>query len=51
MECSAFRKVVWGCILFTADTLTDTENYDERNWGKNSFRYALELCLDAVIKL
>ena len=49
--CSAFRKVVWGCILFTADTLTDTENYDERNWGKNSFRYALELCLDAVIKL
>ena len=57
MECSAlaacasFRDVLWGCILFTADTLADVENYDERNWGGDSFSYALELCLDAVIKL
>ena len=57
MECSAlaacasFRNAVWGCILFTADTLADVENYDERNWGGDSFAYALELCLDAVIKL
>lgn len=57
MECSAlaacasFRDVLWGCILFTADTLADIENYDERNWGGDSFSYALELCLDAVIKL
>lgn len=57
MECSAlaacasFRNAVWGCILFTADTLADVEHYDERNWGGDSFAYALELCLDAVIKL
>lgn len=57
MECSAlaacasFRDALWGCILFTADTLADVENYDERNWGDDSFAYALELCLDAVIKL
>lgn len=57
MECSAlaacasFRNVIWGCILFTADTLADIEHYDERNWGSDSFAYALELCLDAVIKL
>lgn len=57
MECSAlaacasFRNVVWGCILFTADTLADTENYNERNWGSDSFAYALELCLDAVVKI
>ncbi len=57
MECSAlaacasFRNAVWGCILFTADTLADTENYNERNWGCDSFDYALRLCLDAVIKL
>ncbi len=57
MECSAlaacasFRDAIWGCILFTADTLADTDNYDERNWGSDSFAYALELCLDAVVKL
>lgn len=49
--CAAFRNVIWGCILFTADTLADTENYDERKWGADSFRYALELCLDAVVKI
>lgn len=57
MECSAlaacadFREAIWGCILFTADTLADTENYDERGWGKDSFVSALELCLDAVVKI
>ena len=49
--CAAFRNAVWGCILFTADTLADTENYDERKWGADSFRYALELCLDAVVRI
>ena len=57
MECAALaacaymRKAVWGSILFTADTLADAENYDERGWGVDSFAYALELCLDAVINL
>ena len=50
-SCAAFRNVVWGCILFTADTLADTENYDERQWGADSFRFALELSLDAVVKI
>lgn len=49
--CASFRDAVWGCILFTADTLADVENYNERNWGGDSFAYALELCLDAVINL
>ena len=50
-SCAAFRNVLWGCILFTADTLADTENYDERQWGAESFRFALELSLDAVVKI
>ena len=50
-SCAAFRNVIWGCILFTADTLADTENYDERQWGAESFRFALELSLDAVVKI
>ena len=49
--CASFRNAVWGCILFTADTLADVEHYDERNWGDDSFAYALELCLDAVIRI
>lgn len=49
--CASFRNVIWGCILFTADTLADVENYEERNWGEDSFAYALELCLDAVIRI
>jgi len=40
-----------GQILFTADTLANVEEYDERNWGEDSFEYALRLCLDAVINL
>ena len=57
MECSALaacaqmRGAVWGQILFTADSLADVDKYDERNWGGDSFEYALTLCLDAVVKL
>ena len=49
--CAAFRGAVWGSILFTADTLANVQNYDERNWGEDSRAAALELCLDAVIKI
>lgn len=49
--CASLRNAIWGCILFTADTLADVENYDERNWGSDSFAHALELCLDAVVKI
>ena len=31
--CAAFRKVVWGMILYTADSLADVEKYDERHWA------------------
>ncbi|MBQ9121650.1 MAG: nucleoside phosphorylase [Clostridia bacterium] len=49
--CAALRGAVWGEILFTADTLADVEKYDERNWGGDSFAYALELCLDAALEI
>lgn len=47
--CASFRKARWGCVLFTADTLADVEHYDQRGWGRDSFAFALELCLDAVV--
>lgn len=57
MECSALaacaqmRGIVWGEILYTADTLHDVENYDERNWGGDSKAYALELCIEAALSI
>ena len=57
MECSAlaacaeFRNILFGQILFTADTLADIHHYDERGWGADSFEIALSLCLEAVINL
>lgn len=49
--CAAFRGVTLGMLLYTADSLADVEQYDERNWGGNAYEYALHLCLDAVLKL
>ena len=54
MECSALaavaqlRGVVWGELLFTADSLADLDNYDSRDWGAEAFGKALELCLEIV---
>ena len=54
MECASLaavaqlRDAVWGLILFTADSLADLENYDQRDWGSEAFTKALELCLEMV---
>ncbi|VTS39098.1 phosphorylase Pnp/Udp family protein [Streptococcus mitis] len=52
MECSALaavaqlRGVLWGELLFTADSLADLDQYDSRDWGSEAFEKALELCLE-----
>lgn len=57
MECSAlaacaqFRNILFGQLLFTADTLANTEEYDERDFGRDSFPLALKICFDAVLNL
>ena len=57
MECSAlaavaeFRDSIWGQILFTADSLSDVEKYDPRNFGQDSEEYALEIGLDALLNI
>ena len=54
MECASLaavaqlRDAVWGLLLFTADSLADLENYDQRDWGAEAFEKALELCLEMV---
>lgn len=55
MECSAlaacakFRNIMFGQILFTADTLANVNDYDKRGWGKDSLDDALYLCLDCIL--
>lgn len=57
MECASLaavaqlRDAVWGLLLFTADSLVDIDNYDQRNWGAEAFDKALELCLDIAVQM
>ena len=49
--CAQLRGAVWGELLFTADTLADSESYNERDWGIASYERALQLCFDAAVRL
>lgn len=49
--CARMRGVIFGQLLFTGDTLADTDNHNPRNWGNDTEPLALELAMDAVIKL
>lgn len=57
MECAALaavaqlRGAIWGSLLFTADSLVDIDNYDQRDWGSEAFDKALELCLDIIVQM
>ncbi len=57
MECSAlaacakFRGVKFGQFLFTADSLHAVDAYDERGWGMNSLRPALEIAIEIASTL
>ncbi|WP_297819542.1 nucleoside phosphorylase [uncultured Lactobacillus sp.] len=49
--CAQFRKVDFAQILFTADTLADIDNYDERDWGSESHSAGLEIGSKVVTRL
>lgn len=57
MECSALaccakkRGASFGQFLFTADSLSNVDDYDPRNFGIDSHGKALELALEIIIKL
>ena len=46
-----FVKRGGGEILFTADTLTEPENYRERSWGKKAAEQIIDICVDAVMRI
>lgn len=49
--CAKMRNVIFGQLLFTADSLANLERHDERNWGKGYFSHAMKLAFDAVLEV
>lgn len=49
--CAEFRNIVFGQLLFTADSLANIESHDTRNWGNNTFALAMDLAMDAVTEV
>lgn len=49
--CAKMRGVMFGQLLFTADSLANTDAHDERNWGNDTFRAALEIAMDAAVEV
>ena len=49
--CAQFRNVDFTQLLFTADTLVDESNYDERNWGYASYRKGIEIAAKILINI
>lgn len=48
--CAQFRGVHFGQLLYTADSLADARNYDQRSWGEDSLEPALMLCLEIAAR-
>ena len=46
--CAEFRNIVFGQLLFTADSLANIESHDARNWGNRHFDLAMDLAMDAA---
>lgn len=49
--CAKMRDVIFGQLLFTADSLANVEKHDCRNWGNSSFSIAMELAFMAALEL
>lgn len=49
--CAKMRGVVFGQLLFTADSLANVEAHDTRNWGDGTFAVAMKLAFDAVVEV
>ena len=49
--CSQFRNVDFAQLLFTADTLVNESNYNERNWGTDSYLKGMEIATKILVHL
>ena len=49
--CAQFRGVDFAQILFTADSLKDLENHDERGWGSDAREKAINLAANIIANI
>lgn len=48
--CAGARGIMFGQLLFTADSLANVGKHDKRNWGYDTFVAAMEIALDAAVE-
>ncbi len=49
--CAKMRGIIFGQVLFTADSLANVDAYNIRNWGNDSFSAAMRIAMEAITKL
>lgn len=49
--CAKMRRILFGQLLFTADSLANVDAHDIRNWGNDFFAAAMKLAMDAVTEV
>ncbi len=49
--CAQFRGIDFGQFIYTADSLANVNDYDERDWGEDSVLPALLLCLEIAAEM
>ena len=49
--CAKMRGIIFGQLLFTADSLANVDAHDIRNWGNGYFAAAMKLAMEAITKM
>ena len=49
--CAKMRDVLFGQVLFTADSLADVDAHDTRNWGNDFFAAAMKIAMEAITEV
>ena len=49
--CAKMRGVLFGQVLFTADSLANVDAHDIRNWGNDFFAAAMKIAMEAITEV
>lgn len=49
--CGKMRRILFGQLLFTADSLANVDEHDIRNWGNDTFEVAMKLAMDSIVEM
>ncbi len=49
--CARMRGIIFGQLLFTADSLANVDAHDIRNWGNDFFAAAMRIAMEAITEV